>query len=554
MSRASGFARTRGHLVALAAIALSGFPTAGFGAPEPPQQQATETSRLELSLDRALRLALQQNLDIAVIDYDRDIARENIVTQQGAFDAVVQVGIPGATAVVTTGGGGFGATAPAVGGLTFSSATSPSTTSLAGAAVSESDAYNTQVRVAQGFDFGLTYEFGYNFGRSTSNSLFTNLNPAWNNTLGFAFAQPLLRGRGKEAAGAQLLLARANASVSEEAFRTQVNTILFNVVQAYWELVFAERNLAVAEQSLGLAEEQLGRTRAQVEVGMLAPVEETQAEVAVAQRRNDVIVARNGFENAADDLRALLKADALPAGWETELDPTEAPEIAIEQVDVGTALETAMANRPEVATARAQIAARGVEVAAANNALLPSLDVVGGLSYNGIGGNEILTEGFPPVVIGEIEGGYGDAVSQLFSFDFPTWRIGANFSLILGNNTAKGNYAQATLAEDKAKTELDRVEQQTTLEVRQAVRAVADAGELVTSTRATRELAELQLSIEQDRFDVGMSTNFEVLSFQDDLARAQVQELRAMIDYRRARAALARVTGAIATTYGMEIR
>jgi HAE1 family hydrophobic/amphiphilic exporter-1 len=287
---------------------------------------------------------------------------------------------------------------------------------------------------------------------------------------------------------------------------------------------------------------------------MLAPVEETQAEVAVAQRRNEVIVARNGFENAGDNLRALLKADALPGGWDTELDPTETPEIAIEQVDVGDAMQTALANRPEIATARAQIAARQVEVNAANNALLPSLDVVGGLSFNGIGGNQIITEGFPPVIIGEIDGGYGDAVSQLFGFDFPTWRLGANFSLILGNNTAKGNYAQATLNQDKAKTELDRVEQQTTLEVRQAVRAVSDAGELVTSTRATRELAELQLSIEQDRFDVGMSTNFEVLSFQDDLARAQVQELRAVIDYRRARAALARVTGAIANAYGMQIQ
>jgi outer membrane protein TolC len=182
------------------------------------------------------------------------------------------------------------------------------------------------------------------------------------------------------------------------------------------------------------------------------------------------------------------------------------------------------------------------------------LDLVGSLAFNGIGGNQILTEGFPPVVIGEIPGGYGDAVGQLFDFDYATWRLGANFSISLGNNTAEGNYAQATLSEDKARTELQRVEQQTILEVRQAVRAVTDAGELVTTTRATRELAEQQLAIEQDRFEVGMSTNFEVLTFQDDLARAQVQELRAVIDYRRARAALARVTGAIARVYGVQIQ
>jgi len=541
-------------LVLVAAVfGLLSVPATGFSSPLP-QQQGQQAPTLQLSLDQALRLALEQNLDIRVVDYDRDLARENIVTQRGAFDAVLQVGIPGATAVVGSVGGGFGQAAPAVGGIGFSSSKTPSTSSLAGADVSESDGYNTQVQVGQRFDFGLSYQFGYNVGRTVSNSLFTNLNPAWNNTLGFSIVQPLLKGRGKESSGAQLLLARANASVSEEAFRAQVNTILFNVVEAYWELVFSERNLAVAEQSLQLAGEQLGRTRAQVEVGMIAPVEETQAEVAVAQRRNELIVARNGLENATDNLRALLRAESLPGGWDTVIDATETPEIAIEQAALDEAIRTALANRPEIATARAQIAARHVEVVAANNALLPALDLVGGLSFNGIGGNEILTEGFPPTIIGEVEGGYGDALGQLFDFDFGTWRLGVNFSMPIGNNAAKGAYAQTTLNEDKAKTELERTEQQTILEVRQAVRAVSDAGELVTSTRATRELAELQLEIEQDRFDVGMSTNFEVLTFQDDLARSQVQELRAVIDYRRARAALARVTGAIASRYGVQIQ
>lgn len=535
---------------AVAAFVSLALPATGFGAP---QRQEQQPATLRLSLDRALRLALEHNLDIAVINYDRRIARENIVTQSGAFDPRIDVGIPGATAVV----GQVGQTAPAVGGFGFSGSETPSSSTLAGAAVNVSKGYNTQVQVFQQLDFGFSYQLGYNVNRVTSNSAFTSLNPAWGNTLGFAFAQPLLRGRGKEAAGAQLLLARANSRVSDESFRAQVNTILFNVVQAYWELVFAERNLIVAEQSLQVAKDQLGRTQAQVEVGMIAPVEETQAKVAVAQRRNELIVARNGGENAADTLRSLLKAESLPGGWATEIDATEAPEIAIEQVGIEEAIRTALANRPEIATARAQIAARQVEVTSANNALLPALDIVGGLSFNGIGGTRLVFDpgsGFPPDVIDSIPGGFGDAAGELFGFDFPTWRVGFNLSIPIGNNAAKGAYAQATLSEDKAHTELDRSEQQTILEVRLAARAVSDAGELVTSTRATRELAEQQLAIEQDRFDVGMSTNFEVLTFQDDLRRVQVQELRSIIDYRLARAALARVTGAIAVTYGVQIR
>jgi outer membrane protein TolC len=288
---------------------------------------------------------------------------------------------------------------------------------------------------------------------------------------------------------------------------------------------------------------------------MLAPVEETQAQVAVAQRRNDLILARNASANAADTLRALLEAESLPGGWETELVVTEDPAVTPRPADVDAALQAALANRPEVVAAEATIAANRVQVDKARSDLLPALDLVGSLLYQGIGGDRLVRGAFPDTrIIEVIPGGYGDALSQLFGLGFGTWRIGFNFSMPIGNHAAEGNFAQATLAEDQARAELQRIRQQTILEVRQAARSVDDAGELMVSTRATRELAEQQLAIEQDRFEVGMSTNFEVLAFQDDLARAQVQELRAMIDYLRAEAALARVTGSLPDRYGIRIQ
>jgi len=540
-----------GRRPALAAACLAVLTATGFAAPAAPQQDAP----LRLSLADALRLALEQNLDIAVIDYDRRIARERIVTELGAFDPVIGVGTPGATAMVGSPGGGFGQAAPAAGGIGYSSSETPSTSALAGADVSRAAAFATRAQVRQRFDFGLSYEAAYDVGRSTTNSTFTSLDPSWSNNLGFAVSQPLLRGRGKEASGSQLLLAQRNRTVSEENFRAQVNGILFDVVNAYWELVFAERNMQVAESSSQLAQEQLGRTRDQVEVGMLAPVEETQAQVAVAQRRNDLILARNASANAADTLRALLEAESLPGGWETELVVTEDPAVTPRPADVDAALQAALANRPEVVAAEATIAANRVQVDKARSDLLPALDLVGSLLYQGIGGDRLVRGAFPDTrIIEVIPGGYGDALSQLFGLGFATWRIGFNFSMPIGNHAAEGNFAQATLAEDQARAELQRIRQQTLLEVRQAARSVDDAGELMVSTRATRELAEQQLAIEQDRFEVGMSTNFEVLAFQDDLARAQVQELRAMIDYLRAEAALARVTGSLPDRYGIRIQ
>ena len=170
-----------------ATIGFIVIPAVGLASPAS-QQGQQQSPKLELSLDDAVQLALRQNLDIAFIDYDRDIAHQSIIAAEGLFDPIVGVGTPGAPAVVGTVASGFGQTASPVGGVGFSSSESPSTTALAGAPVSESQGFNTQVRFTHQFDFGLNYQFGYNIGRSTSNSTFTNLNPSWNNTLGFAFA------------------------------------------------------------------------------------------------------------------------------------------------------------------------------------------------------------------------------------------------------------------------------------------------------------------------------------------------------------------------------
>jgi HAE1 family hydrophobic/amphiphilic exporter-1 len=287
---------------------------------------------------------------------------------------------------------------------------------------------------------------------------------------------------------------------------------------------------------------------------MVAPVQETQARAAVAQRESDLIVARNSVETASDQLKALLRAESLPDGWDTRIETSDEPEVVLEEVDLNEALRVAMDRRPELAQARAQIAAARIETEAARSDLLPRLDLVASLSFNGIGGDLLIRDDFFSPPTGVIPGGYGDAISQLFSFDYPTWRVGFNFAMPIKNRTAQGNYARATLAEDQATQEFERTRQQAILEVRTEARNVRAAAELIEATRLARELAQEQLQIEQDRFEVGMSTNFEVLQFQDQLVRAAMAEVRAMIDYRVVLARLARATGLLPDRYGITIQ
>jgi len=513
-----------------------------------------EGVEMELSLADAARLAFERNLDIRVISFERSIAEAGVTSARGRFEPLLFVGLPGASSINPfPGGAAFGA-GSGFGGFGIADVKTPASTALAGANVSTSESVAGLFDFQQTLPFGLRYDVSYNVRRTDTNSIFQSLNPGWDNTLAISVMQPLLNGRGEDATAAELLLARANTRVSRAAFRARVEEVLLQVESAYWELVFAERDLEVKESSLMLAEEQLGRTQAQVEVGVIAPVEATQAQVQVAARETDLIVARNNLANARDLMRALLRADSLPNGWETDLRPTDEPVVDATRLDAADLVRTALARRAEITSADATVAARNVAVAATRNGLQPRLDLLAQLSTNGIGGDLIVRDGFPGEIVDVIPGGYGDALEQMFSLDFVSWRVGLNVTVPIGNSAAQGDYAQATLDHDRSLTELRRLQQQITLDVRRSARGVEAAAEAVESTRKTRELAEEQLRIEGDRFDVGMSTNFEVLRFQDDLAVSRSQELRAMIAYRLATAELGRATGSLLDKYNIELQ
>lgn len=517
-------------------------------------QETTSGPALELTLVEAMEIAFRNNLDIRIVGFDRLVAEERVTSAKGSFEPSLFIGLPGFTSVNPfPGGAAFGA-GSGLGGLGYGSVVSPPSNLFDNPDGTTTNSFATLVDFQQQLPFGLRYDVSYNVARSDTNNLFQSLNPSWNNTLAVTVVQPLLSGRGEEAAAVDLLLAQANTEVSYAAFEAQVEQILLQVEEAYWQLVFAERDLEVKESTLQLALEQLDRTQAQVEVGLIAPVERTQAEVQVAARETDVIVARNALDNARDAVRAALHAERLPNGWDTEVAAVDSPEATLGALDLASAIEEAMDHRAELRQFQATIQARKIEVAAAQNALQPRLDLLGQISSNGIGGTQVIRDGFFGPVIDTIEGGFGDALNQLFGFDFVSWRVGLNVTIPIGNKTAEGQYAQATINEDRARTELQRTQQQIELEVRQAVRGVQATADAVASTTRTRELAERQLEIETDRFEVGMSTNFEVLQFQDDLAVARSDELRARIALRQAEATLHRAMGTLLQRYGISIR
>jgi outer membrane protein TolC len=243
-----------------------------------------------------------------------------------------------------------------------------------------------------------------------------------------------------------------------------------------------------------------------------------------------VIVAESGVYDPEDALKQARFAGSQDT-WNLRVLPTDKPTAHPMPVDVEAAIRTAFEKRTDVVVARKGLERADVSLELSRNQKLPQLDLVASYGGSGVGGTQRLDgEGNP--LPDPIAGGYGDATSQVFANDFPTWRIGVNVSYSILNRQAKAAAAQAQLAKDQALASFRRLQLNVAVEIRTAGRAVETNFKRVASTKAARVLAAERLDAEQKKFEAGMTTNFLVTQAQRDLTLAEVAELRAILDYR----------------------
>ena len=186
--------------------------------------------------------------------------------------------------------------------------------------------------------------------------------------------------------------------------------------------------------------------------------------------------------------------------------------------------------------------------------MMPRVDIVGSYTVNGLGGDQIVREGFGGDVTSEIPGGYNDALGQLFDNEFRDWALGFNFSYPLGNSTADAAHAQAQVDYRRQRAILENQELVIAQEVRVTARLVQSNRKRIDATRAARELAQERLEAEERKFEVGMSTSFMIVQAQRDLAIAAGNELQAVTDYNKSIVAFRRVTGTILDEQQIDVR
>ncbi|PYX52216.1 MAG: TolC family protein [Acidobacteria bacterium] len=554
--------------------------------------------KLYLSLNDAIALALENNLDIAIARYNLNIADTDVLrARAGAQILGVNTGIvqntPGGgvgglgsqvgsgTGGTTLGAGGAGAGAGGLVGSTLG-LPQPFITSfdpiLTGNYQSDhatfvptspfqgtySGTTTANFNYIQGFHWGTNLSVGFNNTRTTTNSGFTTVSPALNSGFQFRLTQHLLQGFGLAANTRYITISKNNRELSDVAFRLQVITTVDQIENMYWDLVYAYENLRVKQESLTFSEKTLSDTKKQVEIGSLAPIESVRAQSTVAADQQALTVAKTNLQ-----LQQLLVKNALsrtlhdPVLAGAEVIPTSTLEVpADEQIQPTEDLvNDALRHRAELVESRIQLNSQETSNKAVRSALLPTLDLFAYYGGSGVGGSQnpanVCQTPDQPFCASATPNpnfsqsplapstGYTSTLNQLVNSTAPDKGLGLQLNIPLRNRAGQATQIRSELEYRQLEMALQQTENKISIEVRNAQFGVEQNRASVASAQAAVDYAKQSLEAEQKKYQFGTSTTTAVLQNRSALATAESTLLSAMAAYEKSRVELDRAVGTL---------
>jgi outer membrane protein TolC len=517
----------------LRAVALA---FAGLAALAPPAA-ATQPVLHALTLQEAIARALERNERIIVERESVIAADAAIVSARGAYDPLLGLEANWQRAATPV-------------NSAFSGAPE-------GAAAPTVEAAKAGLLLGQLLPTGGELSLRSSASRETTDGSFDLLSPSYWTQLGIGLRQPLLRGRSVDTARLAVRVAATDRTRAGASLRRELNDTVAEVERAYWRLVAVRLAVEVGEEAVRLAEEQLAETSERIASGSAPEKEIAQPRAELERRRGDLIAARETLARAGNALKLLILGDTDADLWAAQLEPADPVETEIVAVDVATAMERALASRPELEGASAVVERRRTETEFARDGKRPSLDLL--LSYDrfGLAGSanpaSVSFPGLPTEVPPGLAGGWSQSFGVLRDGDFDDARVALLFGIPIGNRAASGALAGALSAERQAEVELAATRKAIRAEVLDAAAGLETAGQRIEAARAARAAAEVQLETERERYAAGFSTNFLVLTRQNDLSSARLDEIAALTNYRMSYAALARATDSLLAEHGIEV-
>ena len=497
-------------------------------AQQPPASRTTEavtaeTDRdiddpraLRLTLDEAIRTAVQQNLGVQLQNYEYRIVGQGLRAQYGIFDFNTD------------------------GSLVHGSNRQPTDNPF-----EPGGGRSTVLRAGlnQVLPTGGSYDVAMRTSRGTVIGGGTFVNPQYSNSIDLTFNQPLLRDFGVDITRRGITIARNNLGITGGAFRNAMMDTVNLTEQAYLDLVYARRAVGVVKESLFLARDQARITQIRIDVGASAPLDILQPRVTIATTEEQLISGVANVRNAEDRLRALLNLP--PAEWDRPIVPTDDVTYKPMTIDFQEAVRQALANRPEVEQQRLVTENARVQALYTRNQVLPTVDFVATYGLEGQAGRRPETDAAGNPTGRSVTDPYTDTFSQILGLDYPGFSFGFNFGVPIFNINARANARAAELDLEQSQTFQAQTQQNIAVDVRAAARAVDTYAQTIAATRAARDAAERNVEAERKRYENGMTTNFQVLEVQQQLSDARVRELNAIVGYNKAVAAFHRAVGDI---------
>ncbi len=507
-----------------------------------------------LSLNEAIRKALENNNDIEVARDDVRFQETQLRSLIGAYDPTLSI-TPNYSRSSSTGSNGsndFRVDAGINklierGGGSFNTFFNNSQTG-------SSSRNNTTFTQTSGL------------GTTSSTTYFSNL--------GINYTQPLFRNFRIDNTRRQIRIQRKRLQQSDADFRRQTIDIISQVQRAYWDLVFALRNQQNQVANVNLARENLRQIEVKIQVGSAAPLARAEVNTELANREGELLLATQQVSITENTLKTLLLREPTAPEWTQSFVPTDTPIYSDDPIIVEDAIKDAVANRPELSRLRLQREITAIDINYFKNQTKPRIDLVSSFSLNGLslgnqntsdiitnqflGNDEILRQRLNtllpqsqqinnlPITIsgtpGFFSGGTTRSIGNLFRSDAPNYTVGITFELPFGNRTATANLAGARIQQQQTEAQTRSQEQIVVADVRNAVQAVETARQRILTARRARESAEIQLEGERKLFEVGRSTTFLLFQRENALTNARNSEIRAETDYNKSLSDLQRAT------------
>lgn len=542
----------------------------------PRLDQMVQEGKLNLSLQDAVELALQNNLDIIVQRYNPWLADTGVLKAQAGGIGGVPPGAFFAGSTANTPFLNFDPTLTSTFSIDdrnipvnnpLTSGTGTGISSLARLTLHTST-FNTQF--SEGFHTGTTFFTAWDNTRSSSSSLANLFNPSVQSSIFVGFQQQLLNGFGTKVNTRNIRIAKNNRKIADLAFSQQAITTITNTITAYWELVYARENVKVQQQAVTVAEKLYNDNKKQLEIGTMAPLDVTRAESELATDRQNLIVAQTAQLQQQQVLKNAIAKNPLATNIiNLEIIPTELPSRpeAIEAPSFEQSVGEAFAKRPDIQEMVINIQNGQIDLSATRNALLPTATLTAQYGSVGLAGNQtqiltshtvagaplvdatgapLTTVFFPSTVVDSsrvVKGGLGDAMSSVFHNNFPDYNVQLNVSIPIRNRSAQADNQRAILTQRQLEAQMQQLKNSALLDVRNTFIALEQDRARVEAASKARELQQQTFDAEQKKYQLGASTVYLVIQTQRDLIAAQGTELRALTDLVEAKANYERALG-----------